>query len=55
VHGYPIFFTSAAKGANVVCAFQEAIKLAWTHKTSPDDVMGVICGLLARQKEEDTQ
>jgi small GTP-binding protein len=55
VHGYPVFFTSAAKGANVVRAFQEAIKLAWTHKTSPDDVMGVICGLLARQKEEDTQ
>jgi Rab-like protein 2 len=52
-HGYPVHATSAAKGINVVRAFQEAIKLAWTHKNSPDDVMGVICELLAKQKEED--
>jgi Rab-like protein 2 len=50
--GYPVIGTSAAKGANVVRAFQEAIKLAWTHKTNPDDVMGVVCELLARQKAE---
>jgi hypothetical protein len=31
--GYPVFFTSAPKGANVVRAFQEAIKFAWTHET----------------------
>jgi GTPase SAR1 family protein len=54
-HGYPVFFTSAAKGQNVVRAFQEAIKLAWTHKNSPDDVMGVVCELLARQKDDASQ
>ena len=52
-HGYPVYFTSAAKGANVVRAFQEAIKLAWTQKNNPDDVMGVVCELLARQKGEE--
>lgn len=52
-HKYPVYFTSAAKGANVVRAFQEAIKLAWTQKNNPDDVMGVVCELLARQKDED--
>jgi small GTP-binding protein len=54
-HGYPVFCTSAAKGQNVVRAFQEAIKLAWTHKNSPDDVMGVVCELLARQNDEAPQ
>ena len=52
-HKYPVHFTSAAKGANVVKAFQEAIKLAWTHKNNPNDVMGVVCEILARQKAED--
>ena len=54
-HGYPVYYTSAAKGANVVRAFQEAIKLAWTQKNNPDDVMGVVCELLSRQKEEEEQ
>jgi Rab-like protein 2 len=35
-----------------VKAFQEAVKLAWTHKNNPDDVMGVICELLARRNDE---
>jgi Rab-like protein 2 len=52
-HNYPVHATSAAKGINVVRAFQEAIRLAWTNKNNPDDVMGVICELLAKQKEED--
>jgi len=51
-HNYPVHFTSAAKGQNVVRAFQEAIKLAWTQKNNPDDVMGVVCELLARQEHE---
>ena len=51
-HNYPIYYTSAAKGVNVVRVFQEAIKLGWTQKNNPDDVMGVIIGLLAKQKEE---
>jgi Rab-like protein 2 len=52
-HGYPIFFTSAAKGVNIVRAFQEGIKLVWTQKNSQDDVMGAICELLAKQRDED--
>lgn len=54
-HNYPIYYTSAAKGTNVFRVFQEAIKLGWTHKNNPDDVMGVIVGLLAKQAEEYTE
>ncbi|KAH0785414.1 Ras family protein [Histomonas meleagridis] len=50
-HKYPLYYTSAAKGANVVPAFQEAIHLGWTHKNNPDDVMGVICELLAKENQ----
>lgn len=53
--GYPIYSTSAAKGTNVVKVFQEAIKLGWTHKNNPDDVMGVVVELLARQQQEDNE
>lgn len=51
-HNYPVYYTSAAKGTNVVRVFNEAIKLGWTHKNNPDDVMGVIIGILAKQDEE---
>lgn len=50
---YPVYYTSAAKGTNVVRVFSEAIKLGWTNKNSPDDVYGVIIGLLAKQDEEE--
>ena len=51
-HKYPVIATSAATGLNVVRAFQEAIKLGWTHKYNPDDVLGVVCELLSKQNEE---
>ena len=51
-HKYPVIATSAATGLNVVRAFQEAIKLGWTHKNNPDDVLGVVCELLSKQNEE---
>ena len=51
-HNYPVLYTSAAKGTNVIRVFQEAIKLGWTQKNNPEDVMGVIVDLLARQTDE---
>jgi len=48
---YPLFQTSAAKGQNVVSLFTEAVKLGYTHKNNPNDVMGVIIDLLAKQDE----
>ena len=52
-HGYPVYFTSAARGTNVVRVFSEAIKLGWTNKNNPDDVMGVITELLAKQENDE--
>jgi hypothetical protein len=43
-----MFRRSAAKKQNVSRAFQEPIWFASPHENTTDDVMGIICELLAR-------